>query len=63
MLSFEMAGANFIKLSMEIAGQKIERLFEIMPLDDWPTGNPKAGDMAPITAEIFNKIKLALPSA
>ncbi len=34
MLSFEMAGANFVKLSMEIAGQKIERLFEIMQLDD-----------------------------
>ena len=63
MLSFEMAGANFIKLSMEIAGQKIERLFEIMPLDDWPAGNPQAGDTVPVSKEIFNKIKLALPSA
>ena len=31
MLNLEMAGVNFIRLSMEIVGQKIERLFETMP--------------------------------
>ncbi len=63
MLSLEPAGANFIRLSVEIAGQTLERVFETMPLDDWPAGNPQPGDMVPMSREVFNKIKLALPFA
>ena len=63
MLSFEMAGANFIRLSMEIVGQTLERVFESMSLDDWPIDKQGTGDMVPVSGEVFHKIKLALPSA
>ena len=63
MLKLEPSGANFIRLSVDIAGQTLERVFETMPLDDWPAVSQPTGDTAPLSKEVFNRIKLALPAA
>jgi DNA polymerase III sliding clamp (beta) subunit (PCNA family) len=58
-----MGDANHVKLSVDIAGQKMERVFEGMPLEDWPAVRQPTSDTAPLSKEVFNRIKLALPAA
>jgi hypothetical protein len=41
----------------------MECVFEGMPLEDWPTVSQPTGDAAPLSKEVFNCIKLALPAA
>ena len=62
-VDLEMSGANYTRMSQDISGQKLERVFESMPLDDWPAGRQPTDDAAPFSKEIFSRIKLALPSA
>lgn len=63
MLGIETAAANSVRLSMEIAGQRMERQFETMPVADWPANRPLPDSMSPVSKEIFSLMKLAFPSA
>ena len=62
MISIAAAGKN-IRLTMDVAGQPMERSLEAMPLEDWPQLKTAPKVMAPISKDIFNLMKLAYPSA
>ncbi|HCE42902.1 MAG TPA: hypothetical protein DET40_05090 [Lentisphaeria bacterium] len=62
MVCIAAAGKN-IRLSMDVAGQSMERSLHAMPMDDWPPSKAQPKTMTPVTKDIFGIMKLAYPSA
>ena len=63
MVTIEPAGDNAVKISFDVAGHLVERLFETMHIDDWPLIPEQPKEMRPVSAMLFDNIRLALPSA
>jgi DNA polymerase III sliding clamp (beta) subunit (PCNA family)/uncharacterized protein YqgV (UPF0045/DUF77 family) len=60
---FERVNADSVKVTAEIAGQRIERQFATMNAGDWPQWPEEPRDFEPVKAEFFAVLHKAFPSA
>ncbi len=60
---FELVKPDTVKVTAEIAGQRIERLFAAMSPDDWTLWPEEPKDFDPVKAEFFGLLHKAFPSA
>ncbi len=62
-VGIEVAGDRTVKIAFDAGGHLVERIFETMPLDDWPLIPEQPKEMKPVSSKLFESIRLALPSA
>ncbi len=59
----EAAGDRAVKISFDAGGHLIERIFETLPLDEWPLIPEQPKEMKPVSSKLFENIRLAYPSS
>ena len=62
-IAFEPVTENTVRISFDVAGHLVERVFETLPIVDWPMIPVQSEEMKPVSAMLFDNIRLALPSA
>lgn len=60
---FERCNPDSVKVTAEIAGQRIERQFATMTAGDWPLWPEEPREFVPVKAEFFAILNKAFPSA
>jgi DNA polymerase III sliding clamp (beta) subunit (PCNA family) len=60
---FERCNAETVKVTADIGGQRMERIFSSMAAADWPTFPETPKGFQPVTAEFFAVLHTAFPSA
>ncbi len=63
MLTMEPAADNALKVSFDVAGQRVERVFPSTPADEWPVFPACPQELTPVKADLFAAIRDAMPSA
>jgi len=61
-ITLEPAGESAVRISFDVAGHLVERAFETLAPEDWPNA-PVIPEFKPVTAPLFDNIRLVLPSA
>ena len=62
-VGIEAAGDRAVKIAFDAGGHLVERIFETMPLDEWPMIPSQPKEMKPVSSKLFENIRLAYPSS